>query len=169
MCKPAPRAGVGGHTRASVTRGPQDIRLRPMRCRRPRLTLFLVLVLGLAATAVSGCTTSYDVENREIPVHVWLTAPGLVDQGGTIHALIYVGSRKVVEGPVRFPAGVPTVTLPTVYLRTGDRMVSVILDNGRLVGREEVEIEAEGWVQVTVTQKITIRYDDKQPSPWGRE
>lgn len=123
-------------------------------------------MFGMAV--LGSCTTSYDVENRETPVHVWLTAPGLSQEGGTLDALIYVGAHKVVEGPVRFPAGVPTIMLPTVYLRSGETLVSAVIDRGRLAAREEVEIDGEGWVQITVGQGITIRHDDSQPSPWGR-
>ncbi|MDJ0974975.1 MAG: hypothetical protein QNJ98_10985, partial [Planctomycetota bacterium] len=113
-----------------------------------RLTLPLLLLLTLVAGP--GCQTTWGVENRETPVHVWITAPGLAQQGGTLQALVYVGAEKVVEGPVRFPQGVPTIMLPTAYVRAGDRLVSAVIDGGRLVAREEVEIEGEGWVQIVV-------------------
>lgn len=127
------------------------------------------LLLGLVLLLCAGCRTSWGVENREVPVHVWLTAPGLATQGGTLQALVYVGSEKVVEGPVRFPAGVPTIMLPTAYVRAGDRLVSAVIGGGRLVAREEVEIEGESWVQIVVgPTSVGITYSETQPSPWGR-
>ncbi len=131
--------------------------------KRPTLPLLTLLALGLAA-----CSTTYGVENREVPVHVWITAPHLAEQGGTLQALIYVGSEKVIDGPVRFPQGVPTITLPTAYVRAGDRLVSAVVGTGRLSAREEVEIEGEGWVQVVVApNSVGIGHSETQPSPWG--
>lgn len=125
-------------------------------------------VLVLAGCA-SACTHSYDVERRETRVNVWLTVPELAEQGGRIDALIYVGPYKVVQGPVIFPKGTPTVNLPPLYIRGGRRDVAAVLDGGRYSVRESVDVRGECWVQVILRNgRLTIAEDDEQPDPRGR-
>lgn len=144
----------------------------------PESTRTARLAARFAATVCAGllvllfapaCTTDFGVENRETPTHVWITAPALAERGGSVQALVYVGSKKVVEGPVQFSKGVPTINLPIAYVRTGDTLVSVVIDRGRMSVREEIEIEGEGWVQILLgPSSLQVVYDERQPSPWGR-
>ncbi len=132
-------------------------------------SILCVAVAGLALLASGACAHDYGIENRETPVHVWITAPGMAAEGGTIDALVYLGALKVVEGPVTFPPGVPTVNLPTVYARVGEVECSAVLNGGAVTVRETVEIEGESWVQIIVTGRAaTIELSEEQPSPWGR-
>ena len=88
--------------------------------------------------------------------------------GGRIHALIYVGSYKVVEGPVEFRAGVPTVALPTVYMNVGDVTVSAVLAGGSITATRSVEIEGESWIEVIVKARgVRIVHSETQPLPSG--
>lgn len=128
-------------------------------------------LLAVAATVLlSACGSHpYRVEEREVAVHVWLTAPDLAAQGGSIDALVYVGPAKVVEGPVRFEAGKPTVALPTAYVRAGTVSVSAVLGGGVSATNDRVAIEGESWVQVTLRGRAaTLRVSEEQPDPTGR-
>jgi len=129
----------------------------------------LWIVLACIALVGGSCAHDYGIENRQTPVHVWITAPGLAEEGGSLDALVYLGPLKVVEGPVTFPQGVPTVNLPTVYARVGEMECSAVLGGGAITARETVDIEGESWVQIIVTgRSATIRHSEIQPSPWGR-
>ncbi len=129
--------------------------------------LLLILALSLAAPACGS--HSFDVEGRETPVNVWLTVPELAAEGGSIDALIYIGPYKVVQGPVVFEKGSPTVNLPALYLRAGGYDVAAVLDNGRVSVRERVQIESESWVQIILRgNRLILEYDERQPDPWGR-
>jgi hypothetical protein len=115
------------------------------------------------------CAHSFDVENRETRVNVWLTAPHLAAEGGTLYALIYVGPYKVVEGPVKFTKGGPTVNLPPLYIRGGNRKVTAVLAKGRFNVATQVEIEEESWIQVVLSNgKARIDFAETQPNPWSR-
>ena len=122
-------------------------------------------VLGLGA-----CTShAYRVEQREVPVHVWITAPELAARGGSLPALIYVGPQKVVEGNVTFEPSRPTVALPDAYVRAGPTTVSVVLGDGAMAVNQTVNVEGEGWLQVMVRgQAATLRHTRTQPDPRGR-
>ena len=127
-----------------------------------------LLTLALFAPAC-GSTSTFEVENRETQVNVWLTAPDFCATGGRVDALIYIGPYKVVQGPVEFPANTPTVNLPPVFIRTGCYDVAAVLDGGRYSVRERIDITRQGWVQVILRGgRIRIDYDEKQPDPWGR-
>lgn len=133
-----------------------------------RLAGLLALAIVLLAPAC-GSTSTFEVENRETQVNVWLTAPDFCATGGRVDALIYIGPYKVVQGPVEFPQGTPTVNLPPVFIRTGCYDVAAVLDGGRYSVRERIDITREGWVQVILRGgRIRIDYDEKQPDPWGR-
>ncbi len=136
-----------------------------------RLTPLLSLLPLLVAPALLGACSShpYRVEEREVPVHVWLSAPELARAGGTVEALVYVGSTKVVEGPVRVEAGRPTVALPTAFVRAGPVTVSAVLGGGAAAAEERVEVEGETWVQVRLVGRgASLRVTEEQPSPDGR-
>ncbi len=123
----------------------------------------------VAALALAACSTTAEVEGQETRVNIWLTAPHLAQNGGRINALIYVGPYKVVEGPVDFPQGTPTVNLTPLYIGAGTRDVSAVLAGGRFSARESVEIERESWIRVTLVEnRISIEFDDEQPDPWGK-
>ncbi len=137
---------------------------------RPHLTAIRValLALGLALSA-AACAHDYAVENRDTPVHVWITAPDFDATGGTFTALVYVGGQKAVEGPITFEPGKPTIALPSIHLRTGTVPVSAVLFDGAVTATESVGIEQESWVQIVVRGKTaTIRATEEQPSPRGR-
>lgn len=134
---------------------------------RKRLA-WLVLGFAVAGGLSASCSHTWDVERRETPVHVWLTAPELARAGGQLSALVYVGPYKVVQGPVQFAEGGPTVNLPTLFIRSGEREVSAVIDRGRASARTTVEIEDESWIQIIVTgNAVSIRKTEAQPSPWG--
>lgn len=137
---------------------------------RPRLAAIRapILLLGLSLFA-PACAHDYTVENRDTPVHVWITAPDFDAKGGTFTALVYVGGQKAVEGPITFEPGKPTVALPSIHLRTGTVPVSAVLFDGAVSVTENVGIEQESWVQIVVRGKTaTIRATEEQPSPRGR-
>lgn len=126
------------------------------------------LLTLLAALALGACSTTAEVEGQETRVNIWLTAPHLAESGGSIQALIYVGPYKVVEGPVHFPKGSPTVNLTPLYIGAGPRDVSAVLGDGRFSARDSVGIERESWIQVIlVGNALRIEFDDEQPDPWG--
>jgi hypothetical protein len=130
------------------------------------LRTLIILILAIGAPA---CAHSFDVEARETRINLWLTVPHLAKEGGTIEALIYVGPYKVVQGPVVFEKGSPTVNLPPLFIRAGSYDVAAVLDGGRFSVRENLDIEDESWVQVVLREnRITLEYDDEQPDPWGR-
>jgi hypothetical protein len=128
------------------------------------LSLSRLAAVVLLALALSACAHDYLVENRLTPVHVWLSAPELAAAGGQVEALIYVGSEKVVEGPVAFPVGVSTVTFPTIHLNAGSRLVQVILAGGTITASEQVVVSQEAWIHVTLARGVaTIATADEQP------
>ena len=126
-----------------------------MRTTRPS-ALLLLLVVG--AAAVAACAHDFTLENRETPVHVWLSAPELGAQGGgEVDVLIYVGAEKVVEGPVRVPPGVGHVVLPTVYVTAGKKTVSAVVRGGTSSATRDVGVAGETWVQIVVRKRtVTI-------------
>lgn len=129
---------------------------------RTLLSILTVLALG-------ACSTTAEVEGRETRVNVWLTVPSLAQEGGRIDALIYVGPYKVVEGPVDFPKGTPTVNLTPLFIGAGSRDVSAVLGNGRHSARDTVNIQQESWIRVALIDgRLRIDFDDEQPDPWGR-
>ncbi|MDJ0523205.1 MAG: hypothetical protein QNJ90_14135 [Planctomycetota bacterium] len=129
----------------------------------PRTLLTVLSLLLLAA-----CSTTAEVEGQQTRVNVWLTVPSLAENGGRIEALVYVGPYKVVEGPVDFPKGTPTVNLPPLFIGAGSREVSAVLGGGRFSARESVSIERESWIQIVLTgNSVRIDFDDEQPNPWG--
>ncbi len=141
--------------------------MRSSRTLRGRL-VWLLAGVAMAVGLTTSCSPTWDVEQRETPVHVWLTAPELARSGGTLDALIYVGPYKVVQGPVQFAQGGPTVNLPTLFIRAGNREVSAVIDRGRASTKSTVGIEKESWIQITVRgNTVSIRKTEEQPSPWG--
>ncbi len=136
---------------------------------RPRAARPLLACLALmVCVGLTACNTTYNVEGRETPVHVWLTAPDMPAGGGTIDALIYVGPEKIAEGAVHFPAGTTTINFPPVRVRMGDTLVSAVVRRGTVAARETFEVEGESWVQVLVRGgTVELRFDDQQPNPFG--
>lgn len=128
------------------------------------------LSIVLLALAASACGShSFEVEGRETQVNAWLTVPHLAEQGGRIDALIYIGPYKLVQGPVVFQKGNPTVNLPPLFLRAGSYDAAAVLDGGRFSVRERLDIESESWVQVVLrNNQIRIEFSERQPDPWGR-
>jgi hypothetical protein len=124
------------------------------------------LAAALGLLLLVACAHDYGLENRDIPVHVWMSAPEVSARGGSLAALVYVGSEKVVEGPVAFPRGVGYVELPTVYLRHGDVTVSAVLQGGAMNGTEEVTVEGESWILIQAASRgVEISLSRRQPSP----
>jgi hypothetical protein len=119
---------------------------------------------GLLVLALSACAHDYLVEDRRTPVHVWLSAPEIGAHGGRIEALVYVGAEKVVEGSVAFAPGVSTVTFPTIHVNRGSRLVQVVLARGAMTSSQEVNVDGETWIHVTLSRgAVTIASDDEQP------
>lgn len=127
------------------------------------MSALLPLLLGVVA--LGACSSHpYRVEEREVPVHVWVTAPEQAAAGGTLQALVYVGPTKVVEGPLSFERGRPTIELPTAHVRAGPVAVSAVLDGGAIAASDRPEIERESWVEITVRgRSATLRISDEQP------
>lgn len=137
----------------------------------PRLLpLTAAALLATWGGLLAGCAGhTYRVEDRDVPVHVWLTAPDLAPSGGTLPALVYVGSQKVVEGNVTFEAGRPTVQLPTAYVRAGPTQVSAVLGDGALSAAQSVGVEGESWLQILVRGRgASLRFSENAPDPLGR-
>ena len=133
------------------------------RLRAPRVPLLAVAVACLAATLAS-CSGHYVVEDRDTPVHVWLEAPAAMQADVATHLLIYVGDRKVMDGPIRFPAGQPRIELPTAYMPGGDKTVSVVVGGGRVAAQGTVKIRHATWILVTVRgASAEIGFSPKEP------
>ncbi len=130
--------------------------------RRPApLLLFLAILAG-------SCSKSFDVERRESPVHVWLSVPGLAAAGGHVTADIALGAYAVVRDVVTYPRGVPTVELPTVYVRDGAYPVAVRLREAGVAVQQVVDIEGETWVSIVVRGgSVSISANEYQPEPIG--
>lgn len=126
-------------------------------------------VLAVLATAgLSGCGTTFDLERRETPVHVWLTVPAYARTGGVVEADITVGPYRVVQGPVTFPRGTPTVALPSLYIRAGGYTVSARLQGGQVRASQVVGIEGESWIQIVVSgRSASIEVLEEQPDSRG--
>jgi hypothetical protein len=104
------------------------------------------------------------VEQRETPVHVWISAPEVGARGGSVPALVYVGAQKAVDGTLQFPSGVSTVVLPTLYMNAGPRLVQAVFWGGQVTLTEEVKVAGETWIHVTLSARsATIKTDDEQP------
>ena len=133
----------------------------------PVRTAALLAILGGGS---AGCAShTYRVEERDVPVHVWITAPDLATSGGTLPALVYVGSQKVVEGNVTFEPGKPTVRLPTAYVRAGPTQVSAVLGDGALSASQSFGVQDEAWLQVMVRGRAaTLKFTKNAPDPLGR-
>lgn len=114
---------------------------------------FLRAVLVLSVLAAGGCRTTWTVENRDTPVHVWLASPELARTGGTVRALVYVDDRKAVDGPVTFPQGVVNVKLAPLRMPAGSKRVSVVIDGGRLSAAAQVEVRGPTWIRATLSQR----------------
>jgi len=154
--------------RRPYTVGPTAGRLPAVEVRSLRGPGTLLLLAALAL-ALPACGHTYEVESRETRVNVWLTAPSIAAEGGSIDALIYVGPYKVVEGPVQFPKGVSTVILPPLFIRSGQRKVSVVLGGGRYTATSNVKIEREGWIDITLRSRaLSIAFTEVEPSRIGR-
>lgn len=122
------------------------------------------VLLAVALSALGGCSSDYLVEQRQTPVHVWIAAPALGTTGGSLDALVYVGPEKAVQGVVTFPPGVTTVVLPTVYVNAGRRTVQAVLDGGAIAVSQDVSIQQECWVVVTVQgRSATVSMTREQP------
>ena len=121
------------------------------------------------AAGLLGCTGDFTVERRESPVHVWLSVPGLAASGGQLHADVTLGPYGVVRDIVTFPRGVPTVELPTVYVRDGAYVAAVRLREAGVAVQQAVEVEGETWVTITVDGRaVRIATEEMQPDPSGR-
>jgi hypothetical protein len=125
-----------------------------------------LLCLGATAGAIGagGCSTSFDVEGRETPVHVWIESPGPAAAPRTVDVAVVVADRTVVDGPVRFPAGSTRVAVPPVYLRAGEWPVTVRAPDGRVLARGAAGVAHATWILVTVQGGgATIRVFDREP------
>ncbi|MGE0193215.1 MAG: hypothetical protein AB7T63_14365 [Planctomycetota bacterium] len=149
------------NTRGGIP-GPQTTR-HPRRS-WPGLAAACVLAAGLL-----GCSSDFTVERRESPVHVWLSVPGRAVAGGQVHAEVSLGPYGVVRDVVSFPRGVPTVELPTVYVRDGAYIAAVRLRELGVAVQQAIEVEGETWVTITVDgRSVRIATEETQPDPSGR-
>lgn len=136
---------------------------------RSPLQIGSLLLLGLLALLATSCGHTYEVEGRETRVNIWLTAPAIAAEGGSIQALIHVGPYKVVDGPVLFPKGVNTVILPPVYVRAGQRKVSTVLGGGRYSATSNIGLQHESWLDITLRNRaLKVVFTEIEPSRIGR-
>ena len=125
--------------------------------------MFAALLVAASLSACGG--NKYVVEDRDTPVHVWLAAPAAMAADVATHVLLYVGDRKVMDGPVRFPAGQTSLELPTVYMPAGERAVSVVIGGGQSAARGTAKIRHATWILVTIRgMAADISVSDKEPS-----
>jgi hypothetical protein len=135
-----------------------------MRATRRRGTGAVGAVLFAGLAALAGCSTSFEVEGRETPVHVWLETPGPATAPRTVDVAVTVGEATIVDGPVRFPAGTTRVAVPPVYLRAGERPVVVRSPDGRILARGGAEVAHATWILVTVQgPAASIRVFEREP------
>jgi hypothetical protein len=131
--------------------------------RRARRPIARLAALALVALALAACERAYRLEDRETPVHVWLEAPAAAQGEVTTHVLLHVGDLKVLDGPVRFPAGQPRVELAPVYMPAGSRAVSVVVD-GRTAGRDTAKLKHATWILVSMRGNgVAISVHDREP------
>lgn len=164
-----PPAAPGGRPK-STHPPPSPQRTRPLptppprpRARASRLGILLVVPVLLAAS-LGACKTSWDLEDRETPVHVVLVAPAAATAEQRLPLVVYVGDRKAVDGTVLFPAGTTHVAAPTLPMRAGAKPVSVIL-SGRSVATSNVTVKGPTWIVVTVTGTgASIASDTQDPT-----
>ena len=140
---------------------PQAVHHLHMRITR----LFPLLLLAGCGVLAAACAHDFTLENRETPVHVWLSAPELTARGGgEVDVLIYVGAEKVVQGPVRFPPGVGHVVLPTVHVTAGKKTVSAVVRGGTSSATTDIGVAGETWVQIVVRERtVTIGSGEQAP------
>jgi hypothetical protein len=111
-----------------------------------------------------ACKTSWELENRDTPVHVLLVAPAAAQAPQRFPLLVYVGDRKAVDGTISFPQGTTRIEAPTTYVRSGEPTVSVVL-GGRTVATSTVTVKRTTWVVITLTgDSATIASDDQDPT-----
>lgn len=126
--------------------------------------LLALLAATLAALALAGCKTHWNLEDRETPVTVVLEAPAAARGDVSLPVLVYVGDHKAVDRVVRFPAGTTRIATPTSYVRAGEQRVSVVLD-GRAVASETVKVRLPTWVVVRIEgTAASISASDSDPS-----
>ena len=115
------------------------------------------------AIGLPSCGHTYSLPDRDTPVEVWVEAPAAAAAPFEASLLVYVGDRKAVDGPVRFPAGVVRQRVSTLYMRGGKQDVSVVL-GGRAVATATVTVEHRAWVVVTLTGAgASISASDREP------
>lgn len=130
---------------------------------RRRHLLLAVPLLALAAAALAGCKTRWDVEDREAPVEVWLEAPAAAQQDVSIPAAVYVGDHRSIDRVVRFPRGQTRVAAAPVYVKAGNHPISVRV-GGREVARGAASVRHHAWVLVRfVGESATIQVLDREP------
>jgi hypothetical protein len=124
--------------------------------------LLPAVAAGLLALA-AGCAHDFRIEERDTPVHVWVSAPA--GAGGTrIPGLVYLGAHKILDGTLTFPPGVSTVVLPTVHVDAGRHALRAVFAGGSITLEEDVVVSKESWVHLTVAAGgVTARTTDEEP------
>lgn len=112
-----------------------------------------LLPLALLALVLGGCRTTWSIESRDTPVHVWLTSTQLAACGGMIQARVTVGPHVAVDGPVRFLPGVPNVKLAPLRMAAGTKRVDVSIDGGRLKRCVSVGVSGATWIRITIGER----------------
>jgi len=129
-----------------------------------------IVPVSLAVAALlSGCAHDFEVERRETPLHVWFSAPSLPAGTRFVQADVRVGPYAVVSGPVEFPAGVATVRLPTLYLRSGTYGVVAAVGRGPARGSAQIGLRRESWVHIVLQgDEVRISQAEAEPAPLRR-
>jgi hypothetical protein len=109
----------------------------------------VVALLALALPVLAACNVRYGVEEREVPVYVWIDVPAALTTDQRVDLTLTVGGRQVANGTYLFPAGRPRQEMPTVYLRTGNHPV-VVTRGGTVVASETVPMGHVNWLVVTI-------------------
>lgn len=152
-----------------MARAPRARRCLPRPGARRLPALRLPALLLPAVLWLAGCSATYSLEDRDTPVHVWISAPDVAARGGRLPALVYVGGQKAVDGEIAFQPQLPTVVLPSLTVKSGPVRVSAVLFDGATSVQEDIEVEGECWVQVVVRGSSAVIFaSEQQPNPLAR-
>jgi hypothetical protein len=86
-----------------------------------------------------------------------------------VQADVRVGPYLVVSGSVEFPAGVATVRLPTLYLRSGSYAVVAAVGQGPARASAQLGLSRESWTHLVLQGgALRISHTEAEPPPMRR-
>ena len=123
----------------------------------------LAVLATLPLSSLGACGTTYSLPDRDTPVEVYVEAPAARTSPVDAALLVYVGDKKVVDGPIRLGAGETLRKIGSVYVRGGEQTVSVVL-GGRAVATENVKIAHRAWIVIALSGgEAKISSVDREP------